>query len=49
MKIDSIVVGCGIADSVMARRLAEEKHEKVLVVEKRNHIAGYCYDYRDEN
>ena len=49
MKIDSIVVGCGIAGSVMARKLAEEKHEKVLVVEKRNHIAGYCYDYRDEN
>ena len=49
LKIKNIVVGSGIAGAVIARRLAEEKNEKVLVVERRNYIGGYCYDYRDEN
>lgn len=48
MKIANIIVGAGIAGAVLARRIAEEKGEKVLVVEKRDHIGGYCYDYRDE-
>lgn len=43
------VVGGGIAGSVIARRLAEEMGCQVCVVEKRNYIGGYCYDYRDEN
>lgn len=49
MKVKNIVIGSGIAGAVIARRLAEEKNEKVLVVERRNYIGGYCYDYRDEN
>ena len=49
MKVDNIIVGCGIAGIVLARRLVEEKDETVLIVEKRNHIGGNCYDYRDEN
>lgn len=44
---DSIVIGSGIAGSTAARRLAEEKGHKVLVVEKRNHIGGNCYDRPD--
>ncbi len=43
-----LVVGAGIAGAVTARRLAEENGHHVLIVEKRDHIGGYCYDYRSE-
>ncbi|SDY56702.1 UDP-galactopyranose mutase [Lachnobacterium bovis] len=46
---DYIIVGSGIAGSVVARILAEEGNKKVLVVERRNHIGGNCYDVEDEN
>lgn len=49
MKVDSVVVGAGISGITLARRLAEEKGEKVLLVERKNHIGGFCYDYRDED
>ena len=44
-----VIVGAGIAGSILARRLAEEENKQVLIVEKRNYIGGYCYDYRAEN
>jgi UDP-galactopyranose mutase len=43
-----LVVGAGLSGAVMARRAAE-KGKRVLVVEKRDHIAGNCYDFVDEN
>lgn len=46
---DSIVVGSGIAGSTAARQLAEQGKRKVLVIEKRNHIGGNCYDCLDEH
>lgn len=45
---DSIVIGAGIAGSTVARQLAEKKGHKVLVVEKRDHIGGNCYDRPDD-
>ena len=42
---DSIIVGSGIAGSTAARRLAEEGKRNVLVIEKRSHIGGNCYDF----
>jgi len=39
---DVLVVGSGFFGSVFSREIAE-KGFKVLVVEKRNHIAGNCY------
>lgn len=44
---DSIVIGAGIAGSVAARQLAEKGNRKVLVIEKRDHIGGNCYDRPD--
>jgi len=45
---DYLIVGAGFSGVVSARLLAE-KGKKVLVVDKRNHIGGNCYDYYDEN
>lgn len=44
---DSVVVGAGIAGATVARRLAEQG-QKVLVIERRDHIGGNCYDTEDE-
>jgi UDP-galactopyranose mutase len=46
--IDILIIGAGISGSVLAERYASHG-KKVLVLEKRNHIAGNCYDYIDEN
>ncbi|MBP3721627.1 MAG: UDP-galactopyranose mutase [Selenomonadaceae bacterium] len=44
--IDTLIVGAGFAGAVSARLLAE-RGEKVLVVDKRNHIGGNCFDKID--
>lgn len=46
---DVIVIGSGIAGSVAARVLAEEQGKKVLVLEKKEHIGGNCYDEKDDH
>lgn len=46
---DVIIVGAGVAGCVAARELAEKKDIKVLILEKKNHIAGNCYDEKDEH
>jgi UDP-galactopyranose mutase len=43
-----IIVGAGIAGSVLANKIANEKNKKVLIIEQRNHIAGNCFDYHNE-
>lgn len=45
---DCLVIGAGICGGVIARRLAEEKNLKVLLVEKRSHIAGNLFDKKNE-
>lgn len=45
---DCIVIGAGIAGAACARKLAEEAGKKVLVIERRNHVGGNCYDVSDE-
>lgn len=49
MSQTNIIVGSGFSGSTMARLIAEKLDEKVVVVDKKDHIAGNCYDYRDEN
>lgn len=46
MIFDCIIVGAGFSGSVIARKLAEQD-KKVLILERRNHIAGNMYDERD--
>lgn len=45
---DVIIIGSGIAGAAAARVLAEEQNKKVLILEKKNHIGGNCYDEKDE-
>ena len=45
---DCIVVGAGFCGSVVARKMAEAG-KKVLLLERRNHIAGNMYDEVDAN
>ena len=44
---DWLVVGAGFAGSVLAERLASQRGEKVLIIDKRNHIGGNAYDRHD--
>lgn len=46
---DCIIVGAGIAGATVARKLAEESNKKVLVLERRSHIGGNCYDKPDDH
>ncbi len=45
---DAVVIGAGFAGAVFARELASVG-KRVLLIEKRNHIGGNCYDYFDEH
>ncbi len=45
---DCIIIGSGVAGAAAARILAEEQNKKVLVLEKKNHIGGNCYDGPDD-
>lgn len=45
---DFLIVGAGYAGSVLAERLARDGNKKVLLCDKRPHIAGNAYDcYND--
>ena len=47
MQYDYLVVGCGLFAAVFAR-CAADKGKKVLIIEKRNHIAGNIYTEKVE-
>lgn len=47
-KWDVLAVGAGISGATLAERYAE-MGKKVLILEKRDHIGGNCYDYIDKN
>lgn len=49
MNYDVIVVGAGYAGSIAARRYAEEKNAKVLLLDKKEHVGGTIYDYVNED
>jgi len=47
--IDLVIIGAGLSGCVIAERAAKILNWKVLIIEKRNHIAGNCYDRTMEN
>lgn len=46
---DYLIVGAGFAGSVLAERLASQANKKVLIIDKRDHIAGNAYDHYNEH
>lgn len=42
---DYLIVGCGLSGSVLAERIASILNKKILIIDKRNHLGGNCYDY----
>lgn len=42
---DWLIVGAGFAGSVLAERLASQRGDRVLVVDRRPHIAGNAFDH----
>ena len=45
---DWMIVGAGFAGSTLAERLARERGDKVLVIDRRPHVGGNAYDRHDE-
>ncbi|KAL9185769.1 hypothetical protein ACHAXT_003546 [Thalassiosira profunda] len=45
---DNCIVGAGLSGSVIAENYARHFGQTSLIIEKRNHIGGNCYDYIDE-
>src|SRR3954454_1282617 len=48
-RYDTLVVGAGFAGAIMAERLTSRLGQRVLVIDRRDHIAGNAYDYVDEH
>ncbi|MEJ7587971.1 MAG: UDP-galactopyranose mutase [Ferruginibacter sp.] len=46
---DYLIVGAGFAGSVIAERLASQLNKKVLIIDKRDHIAGNAFDFYDKD
>lgn len=44
---DWLIVGAGFAGSVLAERIASQRGESVLLIDRRNHVGGNAYDWHD--
>ena len=44
-----LIVGSGFSGATIAYLIASQLNEKVTVIDKKDHIAGNSYDYRDKN
>jgi UDP-galactopyranose mutase len=44
---DWLIVGAGFAGAVLAERIATQRDETVLVIDRREHIGGNAYDHLD--
>ena len=47
MSRTNLVVGCGLSGAVIAHKLACILNEKVIIIDKKKHIGGTCFDIKD--
>lgn len=48
MVFDYLIVGAGFAGSVLTERLASQAGQKVLLIDRRNHLGGNAYDHYND-
>lgn len=46
---DWLIVGAGFAGSVLAERIATQRGETVLIIDRRDHTGGNAFDYYNED
>ena len=44
----NLIVGAGLSGAVLASLIADKLNEEVLVIDRKEHIAGNIYDYKDK-
>jgi len=49
IKTDYLIVGCGLYGSVIAERISSVLGKKVIIIDKRDHIAGNIYSVKDSS
>ena len=49
VKTDYLIVGCGLYGAVLAERISNILRKKVIIIDRRNHIAGNCYSLKDSS
>jgi UDP-galactopyranose mutase len=49
MKVDWLIIGAGYSGCVLAERIATQLAQRVLIVERRDHIGGNAYDSYNEH
>ena len=47
--VDWVIVGAGFTGATLAERIAAKRGERVLVIDRRDHVAGNAFDCPDEN
>jgi UDP-galactopyranose mutase len=47
MRYNFLIVGAGLSGCVLAERIATQLNKTVLLIDKRDHIGGNCYDKPD--
>jgi UDP-galactopyranose mutase len=49
VKVDWLIVGAGFTGCTLAERIATQLDQKVLLIDRRNHVGGNAYDYHNQN
>lgn len=49
MNVDWLIVGAGYTGAILAERIASQLNQRVLLVDRRDHIAGNAYDSANEH
>ncbi len=44
-----LIVGAGLSGCTIANKFSLSDHNKITIIDKRDHIAGNCYDYIDKH